>query len=99
MTKEQFVHRVNILRDLYDKELMLSELGVDVNELTSPVYTEYMAMLSEAMNDIPNEAYGTELEYFCFERDFGEEIYEAEKGFIIKSTEDLYDYLISRKNN
>lgn len=101
MTREQYIERVEKIRDLFDKENMMYELGVNTNDFTAPVCTEYIKMLAEATGDPYNRLYGYEIEYFIFEQDFGEDAYYADAAhkFYVNDAGTLYDYLMSLKTN
>lgn len=101
LTKEQFVHYINFIKERKEKVDRINDLFTE--EFEDSVFyphtryeTEMINLLQEVFEDSSND-----IDYFIYELDFGEsnvagEAIEEVDGTVVSLTspEELYDYLI-----
>ena len=101
LTKEQFVHYINFIKERKEKVDQINEIFTE--EFEDSVFyphtryeTELIRLLQYVFNDSDND-----IDYFIYELDFGEndmagEAIERNDGTVVSLTspEELYDYLI-----
>lgn len=97
LSKSEFISYLNKYKDMYDQlEKVEDALNCSVDTTFSKWIDEYYNFLSD-MCGLPEGAYGTMLDYYCFERDFGERcvITEADgTEYKISTPAELYDFLV-----
>ena len=100
ITKDEFCKVVNKLERTWRKQSQIADvLGtvIDTGDLSDVV----VDLLEKLMGLDPNDVYGSDIDYFCWELDFGKKwkpnmIRDVNNNSIdISTAEKLYDYLIS----
>ena len=101
LSKSEFVRMINAIRESYDFQMELVELGTKYN-VDVPTYDDLSGYLLEALNrmfDLPVDDYvGSDIDYFCFEINFGRDYKEGcitvdEEPVDISTAEKLYDWI------
>ena len=105
MNKRKFVKSMNILKAYTDWEHKLYELGVNFWEQdeVSNLVTNYLELLAEICHCDATDEYGTDIDYFIYETDWGKDADEYsitetdedgnEVEIKLNTVEDLWDYL------
>ena len=101
LTKDQFIHYINFIKERKEKENKINELFTE--EFEDSIFyphTRYETELISLLETIFNDEDGN-IGYFIYELDFGEldfanECITEEDGITISLTtpEELYDYLV-----
>ena len=103
LTKQQFVHYINFMKERWEAEQKLNEAFSEEFEDSifypySRYETELLHLLQTAMQDAESDS---AIDYFIYELDFGErdiakEAIEEADGTVVPLTtpEELYDYLV-----
>ena len=111
MTKEEFVDKLNTLRDFNDCARRIEDAIPYFNTWESfppmgEVYSRYIDMLAEAVGapQYNDESIGllNDIEWFVYEYDFGRDYHDEvtdENGNVIdfRTPESLYDYITGSK--
>jgi len=95
ITRELFIASMESLQDLDNKASKITELGVNITELTDAYSTIIINLLEGLFNDK-----STWISYYVYELNWGKDykdgsIIDKEKGIIkLANASDLYDILI-----
>ena len=101
LTKLQFCTAVNTFEEMLEEERVIAE-ALDVNPEWKPMkwINNYYDFLYDICDLEEDPTYGTDLDWFCFEADFGHstdccKVYDQETGrtWTIKDAETLYDFI------
>mgnify|MGYP007070187135 CR=1 FL=1 len=92
LTKDEFVKAVNTVEGLWRADTRIMDLldvapECDLFRAT----TEYYEFLRALCEEKENYAYGTELDYYCWELNFG----ECAPSDYPSTPEELYDWIVS----
>lgn len=108
LTKKQFINCVNEYRQMLNEESqILDVLGGTIEWAPGKWINNYYSLFSEMCELEDNEMFGTDLDWFCFETNFGKynniiKLVEESDGAIseIKITDaaQLYDYIMNKEN-
>ena len=102
LTKEQFVHYINFIKERKEKVDQINDLFTE--EFEDSIFypyaryeTELVSLLENVFNDVEDDNIG----YFIYELDFGELDFASEcitekdgTTVSLTSPEELYDYLV-----
>ena len=102
LTKAQFCKYVNKYKEMLDEEdRILKTLDCGMEWAPSRWITEYYNLISDMCELPENLDFGTDLDWFCFETNFGRDdkmnkVYDPNKTWPwnINSPEVLYDYIM-----
>ena len=101
LDKRQFCMAVNTFEEMLEEEKAIAEV-LDVNPEWKPMkwINNYYDFLYDICDLEEDPTYGTDLDWFCFETDFGHredycKVYDQETGrtWTIKDAETLYDFI------
>ena len=101
LDKRQFCIAVNTYRDMLDEEQMIQD-ALDIGAEWKPGewITNFYEFLSDVCDLEVDHNFGTDLDWFCFETDFGRrkdycKIFDHETGrtWTIETPETLYDFI------
>ena len=101
LDKRQFCIAVNTYRDMLTEEQMIQD-ALDISAEWKPGewIQNYYELLSDVCDLEVDANYGTDLDWFCYETDFGRrkdycKVYNQETGrtWTIETPEILYDYI------
>jgi hypothetical protein len=102
LTKLQFCTAVETFEKMLEEEDKIAEAlgGVDPEWKPMEWINNYYEFLSDVCDLEENPTYGTDLDWFCFETDFGHlkdycKVYDHETGrtWTIESADILYDFI------
>ena len=101
LDKRQFCIAVNTYRDMRTEEQMIQNaLGNSAEWIPGEWINNYYELLSDVCDLEVDANYGTDLDWFCYETDFGRrkdycKVYDQETGrtWTIETPEILYDYI------
>lgn len=108
LTKEEFVKlvdRVKVFQDYVDNCYKIGLNLYDVNgDPVSGLVDDYIKLISKLMNDPEQKHVGTNLEYFIYETNFGEDADRCftrieDKEYHFYTAEDVYDFLVKFYNS
>lgn len=103
LNKKEFYTAVNTYRSMLEEENKLID-ALDISPEWKPGewINNYYEFLSDMCELEENPTYGTILDWFCYDMDFGRDkdskIYDGNKTWVINSPEILYDYIIEVEN-
>ena len=110
ISKEEFVEIINHLKDEDEKwrvfNVIMDELSPDFINTFYPQsenHTYIIELLVKLFDLEKFDEYGTDIDYFIYELNYGEkaeELWFEDKGkkWMLKTPEDLYDYLVYEEN-
>ena len=108
LTKEQFVKYIGKIQECYEFENEISEAfykyGCQAPEFPFP-YNEMVDVLNVMFTLETNDNWGSDIDYFCIELDFGKKYkpgcIKDENGneIDLSSAEKLYDYITRGKSD
>lgn len=104
LTKEEFVEAVNKYKQMLEEENEVMK----VFDIMNPEWiggrwiNEYYNLLSKMCELEKDELFGTDLDWFCYETEFGEneeltKVYDGVTEWNITSPEILYDFIMYKK--
>ena len=118
ISKEEFCKYISILKKQYEKEDLITKAFRQVDEeadvsfisLYSSERSVILDLLNVVMDAETNPQIGSDIEYFCYDLDFGKVYEDGKKDWIkdendeiidLSTAEKLYDYLVEEhlKNN
>ena len=108
ISKETFIKCIEFIKRKREQQEKLSNALQELDNFNDPtcVFNEYedmlISLLNEAMKLPCDEFFGTDLDYFIYELDFGREIGKLDEDcalYGIDSSDKLYDYLIKENGN
>ena len=107
LTREQFINYVNKFEEMHKAEIVIADT-LEITGEWKPMdwISEYYALLSDMCELPENRLYGTDLDWFCYDTDFGKmsqinEINVWDNGdllfeYTIDSPEALWDYWVEQ---
>ena len=102
LTKYEFCNAVDMFEEMCEQEKQVQEvLGISTPEWTPGGWIEsFYQLLSDVSECDEDPHYGTDLDWFCFDTDFGRKedmckVFDHETGrtWRIESPEILYDFI------
>ena len=105
-TKDEFIEAIETLKEMIEKENKICEVFECGFEWVGDKWiSEYYHLISKMCELEEDPLFGTDLDYFCWELDFGrkweEGIIKDEDGndIRLKTSEDLWNYIMGEGAN
>lgn len=103
LTKEEFVEAVNKYKQMLEQEHKIIEVIGSYPEWVPGTWIDaYYNLLSEMCELEDNDIYGTDLDWFCWDTQFGTnekftKVYDGVTEWNITSPEILYDFIMYKE--
>lgn len=100
MKFEDFKQAMLVLKRYEEWDIAIADLGINIweREEVADLLDNYVKLISNALGLAKNDLYGTDLDYFMYEMDWGRNCDDEDSPFN-GDLRKLYDYICRNKNN